>query len=123
MQGSTIKALGRKRGFVLSFEAGVSILIFTLLLLALPQQSASSLKELAATQQANDLLRVWSATTPTNGEMAFDLNEIFGNRAELWVNEKQITQAQKAGKAIATEGTLLDGALNEEKVRIIVYYN
>lgn len=111
-----------EKGFVLSLEAVISVLIFMLLLLALPQQKPLSFKELAAIQQANDALRVWSTETPNEGEMAFDLNRILGNKAELWINEKQIVFSQKANNSIATEGILLDKMLNERKVRIVVYF-
>ena len=123
MRGKLVAASLGEKGFVLTLEAGISILIFALLLFALPQQKSESMKELAAIQEANDLLRVWSAKTPTAQEMTGDLNGVFAGKAELWINEKEIISAQKTQNSIATEGALIDGALNENKVRIVVYYN
>ncbi|MEI7961755.1 MAG: hypothetical protein WCI04_05460 [archaeon] len=110
------------KGFVLSLDAIISFLILTLLITTIPQNPPQSNKELAALQQENDLLRVWSAKTTNAWEMASDLNEMLGNRAELWINEKQITFSIKTNNAIATEGIIINEELEEDKVKIVVYY-
>jgi len=112
----------KNKGFVLTLEATTSIIIFGLLLLSFQPAEPQSLKELAITQQANDLLRVWSASTYSETEMIKDTNLIFFNNAQVWTNEKLIFNGQKLSKSIATEGILLDESLNETKIRIIVYF-
>lgn len=53
-----------KKGFVISIEAMISLLVLILVLLSLPQENNTSLKELLITQQENDLLRVWASEQP-----------------------------------------------------------
>ena len=84
-----------KKGFVFSLEAMISLLLFALILFSLPQKEAFSLKELTITQQENDLLRVWSAKESSEQEMIFDIQQMFGENAELWINDKPLIQTQK----------------------------
>ena len=111
-----------QKGFVFSLEATLALILFGLMLFTLPQVQTTSLKELAITQQANDLLRVWSAKETNENEMILDTQKLFGQNAEVWINEKQILSAQKKKNAIASEGTILDEALNEKRVKVVVYY-
>ncbi|MFA5125543.1 MAG: hypothetical protein WC462_00890 [archaeon] len=112
-----------QKGFVFSLEATLSLLLFALMLFALPAQESFSLKELAATQQANDLLRVWSAKQTTETEMISDTKILFENNAELWINETQLLSAEKKKNSIATEGIILDEKLFEKNVKIIIHYD
>ena len=117
------KLNARSKGFVLTFEAIITTLIFSLLLLSISQTPLQTLKELTILQQANDLLRVWSATNTNESEMITDLKSVFENNADLWINSEVKFWGQKKNEAVATEGIILDYALNEIKVKIIIYYN
>jgi len=112
-----------QKGFVFSLEATLSLLLFALMLFTLPTQESFSLKELAATQQANDLLRVWSAKQTTETEMISDTKILFENNAELWINESQLLDTKKRKNSIATEGVILDENLFEKNVKIIIHYD
>jgi hypothetical protein len=112
-----------EKGFVLSLEAILSILLFALMLFALPTTESTSLKEINAIQQANDLLRVWSATQTIENEMIKDTKILFQNNAELWVNENQLISCEKKKNSIGTEGILVDENLNEKNIKIIIYYD
>jgi len=111
-----------KKGFVFSLEATLALILFGLMLFTLPQIQTTSLKELAISQQQNDLLRVWSAKESSESEMSTDTQKMFGQNAEVWVNKKQLLPSQKKKNALASEGILLDEKLNEKRVKIIVYY-
>ena len=120
---SNIMRFIREKGFVFSLEATLSLLLFALMLFALPPQESFSLKELAATQQANDLLRVWSAKQTNETEMISDTKILFENNAELWINETQLLSAEKKKNSIATEGIILNEKLFEKNIKLIVYYD
>ena len=111
------------KGFVFSLEAAVATLLFILMLSALPQQKSGSAKELALTQQADDLLRVWSAKTTNEQEMITDTKLVFQNNAAVFVNDKQILSAEQRKNNITTQGVILDDGLNEQKIQIRVYYD
>ncbi|MFA6064723.1 MAG: hypothetical protein WCW44_03215 [archaeon] len=112
-----------KKGFVFSLEATISLILFVLLLIALPTHQNSSLKELLILQQENDLLRVWSAKESSPQEMLMDTKLLFGETGELWINETQLNKAKSEKNSIASEGIILDNSLVENKIRLIVYYN
>lgn len=111
------------KGFVFALESTISILLFALMLFSLPTQNNFSLKELAITQQENDLLRVWSAKETSESEMIKDTKELLGENVELWVGTKQILTAQSKKNSISIEGIILNSALQENKIKIIVYYD
>jgi hypothetical protein len=56
-------------------------------------------------------------------EIINDTKKIFGENAELWINETKILNAQNSRNSIATEGIILDSALRENKVKVIMHYN
>jgi|GEM_PF-1096309 len=118
-----IKQNTTQKGFVFTMEAALSLLMLALMVAALPQPAPFSLKELAITQQANDLLRVWSAKSTNEMGMITDTNNLFLGNAELWNNEKKLIFAAAKGNSIATEGIILDDFLVERKIRIVVYYD
>jgi hypothetical protein len=110
------------KGFVFTFEAILTILIFILLLYSLPQEKTPTFKELIITQQANDLLRVWSQECLAEEEIMRDAKQLFKNQVSLWINEKELTKCN-AKNTIATEGIILDQHLKENKIKIIICYN
>ncbi|MFA6269277.1 MAG: hypothetical protein WCW13_04265 [archaeon] len=112
-----------EKGFVFTLEAGVSIMLFGLMLFCLPQTQNFTLKELAIIQQADDLLRVWSAQETNESEMISDTNKLFGEAAEVWVNSKQLSIAQKKLNVISAEGAIVDLFLRENMVKVLVYYD
>jgi hypothetical protein len=108
---------------VFALEAAISLLLFALMLFSLPIQNNFSLKELAIVQQENDLLRVWSAKETKESEMINDTKQLLGENAELWVGAKQILTTQVKKNSISSEGIILNSALQENKIKIIVYYD
>jgi hypothetical protein len=110
-------------GFVFSLEATIAILIFSLLLITINFPIENSLKELVAIQQANDLLKVWSTQYPNNFEITFDTNELFGNSANVFIDEKKIVGEDCFGETISTETIILDDSLIERNFRIIICFN
>ncbi len=119
----TIDKQRNTRGFVFSLEATISLILFVLMLVALPIHENSSLKELLILQQENDLLRVWSAKESSPQEMIYDVKLMFGENGELWINEIKMNNGITAKNSIASEGIILDNSLNENKIRITVNYN
>ncbi|MFA5931252.1 MAG: hypothetical protein WC821_02990 [archaeon] len=113
----------KNKGFVFALEAAISLLLFALMLFSLPIQNNFSLKELAIVQQENDLLRVWSAKETKESEMINDTKQLLGENAELWVGAKQILTTQVKKNSISSEGIILNSALQENKIKIIVYYD
>ena len=111
------------KGYIFTLEAGVSILLFMLMLSTLPQVRSESTKELALVQQANDLLRVWSAKETSEQEMVEDTKLVFGKSTELWINQKQTLIGQIKNNSISTEGILLNAQLQEQKVKITIYFD
>ena len=109
------------KGFVFTFEAIIALLLFALMLYAIPLQKNSNLEELLIIQESNDLLRVWSQNYPTNEEMIFDTTLIFQNKAILKLNDRELTNCSGTNK-IATNGVILNQLLNENKITIIVCY-
>ena len=113
----------KQKGFTFTMEAIIALLLFALMLFALPAQKPDSLKELLALQQANDLLRVWSITGINETEMVNDTKQLFGENAELWINETKLLEAQKTRNSIATEGIIWSPLRNENKIKVVIYYN
>jgi hypothetical protein len=110
------------RGFVFTFEAILALLLFALMLFAIPTQSNTNLEELLILQQSNDLLRVWSQSYPNEQELINDTKLVFQDKAIVKLNDKGLTTCFGKNK-IATEGVLLDNLLIENKITIIVCYN
>ncbi len=118
-----MKNVSRKKGFAFSFEAIISLMLFSLMLFTLSTPKQTTLKELIILEQENDLIKVWSATNWNEQTLIKDTQTIFGKNAEVWINEKNILQSETKKNSIASEGTLLDTSLNENKVKIIVYFD
>ncbi len=107
------------KGFIFSFEATLSILIFSLILISLPYSKTDNYSELIIIQQENDLLKVWSKNY-SETEMIKDIKQLFES-ASLFVNDIKILEGNKTNAAISSEGILLDEFLNEKRVRVVVY--
>jgi len=124
-----IVALNRRKqkGFVFTLQSAIAIILLTLMLFSLPQAKNDSLKELAIIQQENDLLRVWSAKETTQNEMIQDTKLMFGEKAELFINETKILTKNEGlpfsenKSCISSSGTLVEKPfLNEKKITIRV---
>ena len=109
------------KGFVFTFEAILTLLLFALMLYSIPSQRSPNLEELIIIQQSNDLLRVWSQNYPSEKEILFDTKSIFENKAGVKLNEKEITTCTGKNK-LATEGIILNDLLIEDKITITVCY-
>ena len=114
-----------EKGFVFSLEAVVALLLFGMLLLSLAQPKPVSMKELLVLQQENDLLKVWSAHYPSEGEIIADTRLLFGSTAEVKVDGRVVAGAQGAakGKAVSSEGIIVDDFLQEKKFLVKVYFD
>ncbi|NMA44879.1 MAG: hypothetical protein GX950_03660 [Candidatus Diapherotrites archaeon] len=116
-----------KKGFVISIEAMISLLVLILVLLSLPQENNTSLKELLITQQENDLLRVWASEQPliNQNDLINDSKKIFGENFTLYLDGKKIygnqINLQKKENCVSSEGTIIEKiTLIEKNIKIIV---
>jgi hypothetical protein len=108
------------KGFVFSFEALISLLIFSLLLISFPLEQKKDFTELIVLQQENDLLKIWNNDF-SEGEMKKDLAYL--GKGVLYIDNKLIYGVEKDEEGVASESIMLDKSLEERKVRIIFYYN
>jgi len=115
--------INSKKGAIFSLEATISILCLAMLLTTVNYTEKQSNQELLITQQANDLLRVWSTQYENENTMIEDTKIIFGEKAELYINNKKIFSAAQEKNSISTEGIILNQMLQENTIRIVVYYN
>ncbi|MBT4191675.1 MAG: hypothetical protein HOE11_00040 [Candidatus Diapherotrites archaeon] len=109
-----------QRGFVFTLESTIAILVFSLLLLTISFPASNSMTELLVIQQANDLLKVWSVTYPSNNEIVFDTRELFGSKASVSVDRIKILNNTCFGDAVSSEAILLDDFLIEREFVINV---
>jgi len=112
-----------KRGFLISFEAVLAILILGFCILFISQNETSDLKELLIFQQENDLLKVWSVNFPNEADIVLDTKNLFEGNAEVFIDGKQIVKCEKKKNSIASEEVLLDQWLGEHTFRVVVYFN
>ena len=109
------------KGFIISFEAIFSILLFLLIILTINFNTTNNLQDLLILQQENDLLKVWSINYPTIPEIIFDTKLMFDN-ASVFLDEKEILKSN-GKQSISSEAIILDNSLKEHKIRIVVYFN
>ncbi len=111
------------KGFIISFEAGLSLIMFSLILISFSFPNNESFKDLIVLQQSNDLLKIWSKNFPTEDEMINDASQFFKN-ASILINKNELTIGKKClGNNVASEAIIFDDHLNKKNVRIIVYLN
>ncbi len=108
------------KGFVLSFEAALTLILFSLILISVPQPKTQNFTDLIILQQENDLLKIWSKNY-SPFEMVNDVKTNFYN-ASLFIDDVPLLSGKLTKNSIASEGILLDLFLIEHKVRIVVYY-
>ncbi len=109
------------KGFVLTMEAVISILLFGIAILCINLPSENSLKELLIIQQENDLLKVWSIDFPSESEMILDTKSLFEN-ASVYLDGAEILKGS-GNESVSSEGIIIDDFLIERKIRIVVYLN
>ncbi|MDD4250680.1 MAG: hypothetical protein PHX27_00630 [Candidatus ainarchaeum sp.] len=112
-----------QKGFLISLEAIIAILMFSIVLLSISFPKQESFSDLIIIQQENDLLRVWSKNSINENEMIQDAKLFFDN-FQIQIDNKKILIGKECNKnAISSETILLDEKLIERKIRIIVYTN
>lgn len=132
-----IICLKNKKGFVFSIEATISLLILVLILLSIPSEKSTSLKELLITQQENDLLRVWATPDElliNQDDLIRDSKKMFGENFTLYINQQKIYDKQNTQNThpninlqrsekncISNEGIIIEKmTLIEKNIKIIV---
>ncbi len=110
------------KGFNFSMEATIMLLLLSMVLISLPQHEPQSYKELAIIQEANDLLRVWSASNPKESEILTDANWFLEKNYEINFNNKKYGNLKGRNK-IVVEGIILDKELNENKIEIKIGFD
>jgi len=111
------------KGFIFSFEAAISMLLFGLMITMIFPMQAVSLKELIILQQENDLLKLWSINYPSQNEMEIDAKQLFSD-TELFVNNNNVFfTGNKKDNSVSSEAIIFDNYLNETKVRVVVYFD
>lgn len=111
-----------KKGFNFSTEATIMLLLVSMILISIPQNKPQSYKELAITQKANDLLRVWSISIPNESEILSDAKWFLEKNYEISINGKKYGELEGKNK-ITVEGIILDNELNENKIEIKIGFN
>lgn len=123
---NSINFLKNKKGFVFSIEATISLLVLILILLSLPSEKNTSLKELLITQQENDLIRVWASSDElliSQNDLISDSKKMFGEKFTLYINEQKIygTQNSITKNCVSSEGIIIEKmTLIEKNIKIIV---
>ncbi|MCX6801343.1 MAG: hypothetical protein NTZ73_04090 [Candidatus Diapherotrites archaeon] len=111
------------KGFILSIEATISILLLGLALATMFQHQSFSFKEITVLQQENDLLKIWGIKFPSDSEMIFDAKKMFGENFDIFVDGKQIFASKELHKnCVSSEATILDDSLKEKNFLIKVYF-
>ncbi len=110
------------KGFVLSMEAVISLILFILLFISIPQPPQISFKELIAIEQANDLLKVWSVDFKID-ELKSDVEFMFNKNVTLIVDKVVLVKSELNNQSVSTSGIILDKALKERKIELIIYFN
>lgn len=114
------------KGFIFSFEALISLLIFSILLIAVSQNTNSfensNIDELIALKKANDLLKVW-AIKPDILQIKSDTDMVFKKNASVFVDGVKIVDSKFSGESISTSGKIIDEFLIEREIIIVVYIN
>ena len=108
----------RKKGFIFSMEAALSLLLIGMMLLSLSTPHPVTMKELLIIQQENDLLKIWSAQGFSETNALQDVKAAFGSNAELIVGGHVSTINGR--NVISSEAVLLTDSLSEIRVRILV---
>lgn len=123
---NSINFLKNKKGFVFSIETTISLLVLILILLSLPSEKNTSLKELLITQQENDLIRVWASSNElliNQNDLISDSKKMFGEKFTLYINEQKIYGAQNSitKNCVSSEGIIIEKVtLVEKNIKIIV---
>jgi len=110
------------KGFVLSMEAVLSLILFSLLFVSITPSPQISFKELIALEQANDLLKVWSSNFEVN-ELKSDIEFMFNKNVTLKLDEIVIVESNLKNESISTSAKILDKNLKERNVELIIYFN
>lgn len=97
----------KENGFVISIEAVLSLVIFSLIILSINFPKDISLIELAIIQQENDLIRVWSAKETNEQEMIIDAKKVLGENVSLSVNSKEILLGKKTNNCYSSNAELI----------------
>jgi hypothetical protein len=113
-----------KKGFVFTLEAALSIMLLMLILFSFPSKECFSLKELTIAQEANDLLRVWSAKETSESEMIFDAQMVLGENFQILINGKEINpNTLKKRNTFSTTGVIVDSTLEEKEITLLIGYD
>jgi hypothetical protein len=111
------------KGFLFSFEALISLLLFSLLIISFETNEENySFKELIALKKANDLLKVWSYY-PDILTIESDTKMVFDDHASVFVDDIKIVESKFSGESISTNAEIIDSLLIKRNIRIIVYFN
>lgn len=114
------------KGFVFSIEATISLLLFSIIILAVPIRENVSLKELLITQQENDLLKVWGNSSELlieKNTLIDDAKKMFGENFTIFVNQEKVydSKKQNSKNCISSEGKIIEKiTLLEKNIKIIV---
>ncbi len=101
------KGKNAEKGFVISIEAVISLIIFSLIILSIALPQKVSLIELSIIQQQNDLLRVWGTKETTEQEIINDAKQLLGENVSLIINSKEVLLGKKTNTCYSSSGEMI----------------
>lgn len=113
------------RGFYLSLEACVSLILLIIAILAVAGVDPdTNLKEIYILQKENDLLKIWSRKcTFSESEIISDFNFAFPESCgKIEVDGIIISNNNCAGNSISSSAYFFDADLNPRKITLTVFY-
>lgn len=117
----------RDRGFFLSLESALSLILIAVLCVALisSAERKSGAEELYIFQKENDVLRVWSAKGFDNSALIEGFEKMFPEQnGKIEINGIIFFEKGKIGKnegAISSEAEFFDSLMNKTIVKITVF--
>ena len=112
------------KGYVLSFEAIVSLALLAILVSMPLYENQQSLGNLQIFKKENDLLLIWAKDIENlNEERAvLDFEEAFpGKNGEIFFNGKKLAVGKKGLEAVSSNAVFFDKNLERKELGILVY--
>lgn len=113
------------KGFWLTLDALLGLLLVTGLLLSFQGFPASNLSQTIVLQKEFDLFKVWGQTNPSTDEMRHDIEWLFPENGYVLLINGQ-TAAQKNSQSFS-HGTTADGTISQPifgfaLIRLTIYH-
>ena len=112
-----------RKGFYLSLEAGISLLILVFILVAaIGVGNNTDLKELYILQKENDLLKMWAKEGISEKGMVSDFEFAFSGSCGFLEIDGKKSGGNCLGNSVASSAIFVDENLQKRKVTLNVFY-